>query len=59
MKECPMCKGTGTIRTKVSKRESKISSVKMLVARGHSYSEIAEIMGFKSKSTVAYYLKEN
>ncbi len=52
-KTCPLC-GIGKIK---SKHKDKISHIKELVAKGLTYRQIMKVMGFKSTSTVSYYLK--
>lgn len=59
--KCLLCKGKGHIPDPENRWESSANTtmaVKRLRAEGYSYSEVAKLLGMKSKHHVAYHAKK-
>lgn len=61
-RKCPCCKGTGKIPLagidKKRKYEAKAIIIQKLQGDGYTIREIVKMMGYKSTSAVAHYLKK-
>lgn len=59
--KCPICNGTGKIISPNKLRDGgaeKIEKIKKLKHEGYSIRSIMKMMGFKSPSTIKYYLNK-
>ena len=58
--KCPVCKGKGEIPqpTATSERGQKIKMAQTLVEAGYSYAEVATALGYKSRSSVTFAVKQ-
>ena len=62
--KCPVCKGKGTL-PKPRKTEKELQATqrkhemaKTLIDAGYSYREVADLLGYKSPSTVGFAVKK-
>lgn len=53
--KCPLCNGTGECEVKPTSKHKK-DVARILVENGWSYSEIATVLGWKSKNSVRHAL---
>ena len=62
--KCPVCEGTGslseprTTKLEAEKTDKKHAMAKTLIEAGYSYREVADLLGWKSQSSVTHALKK-
>jgi hypothetical protein len=58
--KCPVCGGKGTLPVpkrnakELKATETKHAMAQTLIKAGYSYGEVADLLGYKSRSTVAF-----
>lgn len=60
--KCPICNGSGKItkpKTLAEEKKLKEKAILILHKQGFSYSAIMNFMNYKSKRSVAYYIKKH
>lgn len=64
-RDCPVCKGLGVLPTprtsakELAETDRKHGMVAVLVGAGYSYREVANLLGYKSPSTVGHIVKKH